>query len=191
MSAPRSPGRAGAVESGLAGAVRTYRRPVREVVGRPRPGVLVAVARPPDRAAHAAGPPAAQRSSPAGRAVGGVADRRVAPGRMTTDPSRVSTTAGPKRSGRGRDTRGDPATQCLPGDLAQQAGGLGRRLADLDADGLQRLLLGLRGARGAGHDRAGVTHRLALWSGEPGDVADDRLGHVVGDERRGPLLGVA
>ena len=42
-----------------------------------------------------------------------------------------------------------------------------------------------------GDDGAGVAHGLALGSGEPRDVADDRLGDVVLDVRRGPLLGVA
>ena len=41
------------------------------------------------------------------------------------------------------------------------------------------------------HDGAGVAHRLALGGGEAGDVADDRLGHVLLDVGRGPLLGVA
>jgi hypothetical protein len=36
-----------------------------------------------------------------------------------------------------------------------------------------------------------VAHRLALGSREARDVADDRLGHVVLDVGRGPLLGVA
>ena len=38
---------------------------------------------------------------------------------------------------------------------------------------------------------AAAAHRLALRGGEPGDVADDRLGHVVLDVGRGLLLGVA
>src|SRR5690606_33067134 len=58
-------------------------------------------------------------------------------------------------------------------DLAHERGGLGRRLADLDADGLEGLLLGGRGAGRAGHDRARVAHRLALGGGEAGDVTDD------------------
>src|SRR5580704_5423076 len=70
-------------------------------------------------------------------------------------------------------------------------GDLGRRPPDPDALALERLGLGLRGAPGAGHDRAGVAHRLARWRGEAGDVADDRLGHVVGDEVGGALLVVA
>ena len=76
-------------------------------------------------------------------------------------------------------------------DLAHQLGGRGRRLADLDADGLERFLLRLRGAGGAGHDRAGVAHRLALGGGEARDVADDRLGDVLLDVRRRALFGVA
>ena len=60
-----------------------------------------------------------------------------------------------------------------------------------DAGGLEGLLLGLRGAGRAGHDGAGVAHRLALGGGEAGDVADDRLGDVGLDVVGGPLLGVA
>ena len=56
---------------------------------------------------------------------------------------------------------------------------------------LERLGLRDRGALGAGDDRAGVAHRLAGRRGEAGDVADDRLGHVLGDELGGLLLGVA
>jgi hypothetical protein len=41
--------------------------------------------------------------------------------------------------------------------------------------------LACRGAGRAGDDRAGVTHRLAFGRGEPGHVADDRLGHVLLD----------
>src|SRR5690606_815658 len=63
-------------------------------------------------------------------------------------------------------------------DLAHEIGGLGGGLAHLDAGGLEGLLLRLRGAGGAGHDRAGVAHRLALGGGEARDVADDRLGDV-------------
>src|SRR6478735_5804758 len=76
-------------------------------------------------------------------------------------------------------------------DLAHQVGGLGGRPAHLDPGGLEGLLLPLRGARRAGHDGAGVAHGLALGSGEPGDVADDRLGDVVLDVGRRTLLGVA
>src|SRR5690606_35761749 len=43
---------------------------------------------------------------------------------------------------------------------------------------------------GAGDDRPGVAHGLARWRGEPGDVADHRLGHVLPDELRRPLLRV-
>src|SRR3954452_18241718 len=75
-------------------------------------------------------------------------------------------------------------------DLTHQTSGLARRPADLDAGGLEGLLLGLGCARRARDDGAGVAHRLALRRGEPGDVADDRLRHVLGDEGRGALLGV-
>src|SRR5699024_232997 len=76
-------------------------------------------------------------------------------------------------------------------DLPGQGGRLGRRLADLDARGLQGLLLGLRGARGARDDGAGVAHGLALGGREAGDVADDRLGDVGLDVLGRTLLGVA
>src|SRR5690606_24800025 len=68
--------------------------------------------------------------------------------------------------------------------------GLGRRLADLHARGLEGLLLGLRRTRGTGDDGARVAHRLALRGGEARDVPNDRLRDVLGDEVRGPLLGV-
>ena len=73
------------------------------------------------------------------------------------------------------------------GDL----GGLARAAPDPDALRLERLLLGLGGARGAGDDRAGVAHLLAGRRGEAGDVGDDRLGDVLGDVVGGTLLGVA
>ena len=76
-------------------------------------------------------------------------------------------------------------------DLPHQLGGLGGRLADLDADGLEGLLLGRGGAGRARDDRAGVAHGLALGGGEARDVADDRLGDVVLDVVGGTLLGVA
>jgi hypothetical protein len=41
-------------------------------------------------------------------------------------------------------------------DVADEARGLARGLVDADAGLLQGFLLGLRGARGAGDDRAGV-----------------------------------
>ena len=108
----------------------------------------------------------------------------------------------PARPGRGRAVHpeGDRPSSEFVGRVADQAPVMisrmsravsRRRLADLDADGLEGLLLGLRGARRAGHDRAGVAHRLALGGGEAGDVADDRLGDVVLDVRRRALLGVA
>src|SRR6478752_9505822 len=74
---------------------------------------------------------------------------------------------------------------------ADEGGGLAGGLADPDAGLLQGFLLGLRRARGTRDDRAGVPHRFALRGGEPGHVADDRLGHVLLDEGPGPLLGVA
>src|SRR5699024_4374688 len=76
-------------------------------------------------------------------------------------------------------------------DLAHEIGGLGGGLAHLDAGGLEGLLLRLRGAGGAGDDRAGVAHGLALGSGEARDVADDRLADVGLDVLGRPLLGVA
>src|SRR5690242_19752407 len=63
-------------------------------------------------------------------------------------------------------------------DLPCQPSGLRRGLAHLYAGGLEGLLLRLRGARRTGHNRARVTHRLALGRGESRDVADDRFGHV-------------
>ena len=60
-----------------------------------------------------------------------------------------------------------------------------------DALGLERRGLGRGAAGGAGDDRAGVAHLLAGGCGEAGDVADHRLGHVLADEVRGALLGVA
>ena len=44
---------------------------------------------------------------------------------------------------------------------------------------------------GAADDRARVAHRLAGRGGEAGDVGDDGLGHVLGDELRRLLLGRA
>ena len=68
---------------------------------------------------------------------------------------------------------------------------LGRRGADLYARGLQRRLLRLRRAGGAGDDGARMAHGLAFGGGESGDVADDRFGHVIGDVGRGAFLRVA
>src|ERR1700721_311136 len=93
-----------------------------------------------------------------------------------------------RSAGRRRGWRG--SLQALD-DLADEGGGLARRLADADAGLLQGFLLGLGGAGGAGDDGAGVAHRLALGPGEARDVADDRLGDVLLDERRGAFLGVA
>src|SRR5690606_10890798 len=76
-------------------------------------------------------------------------------------------------------------------DLAHEIGGLCGGLAHLHASGLEGLLLRLRGARGAGDDRAGVAHRLALGGGEARDVADDGLGDVGLDVLGRTLLGVA
>src|SRR5665648_1242218 len=77
-----------------------------------------------------------------------------------------------------------------PHDLARQLRRSRRRLADLDTGGLQGLLLGERRARRTGHDGARVTHGLALGSGETRDIADDRLGDVLLDVCRGPLLSI-
>src|SRR5438309_11886293 len=88
--------------------------------------------------------------------------------------------------------RRSPAMALQPGDdLPHQGGGLRGSLAHFDAGGLQSLLLALGGAGTRRHDGTGVAHRLALRSREPGDVADDRLRHVLADERRGPLFRVA
>src|SRR6188472_329069 len=76
-------------------------------------------------------------------------------------------------------------------DLAQELGGLGRRLADLDAGSLEGFLLGLGGARGTGNDGASVAHGLAFRSGEAGHVADNRLRDVCLDVVGGTLFGVA
>src|SRR5215212_198092 len=76
-------------------------------------------------------------------------------------------------------------------DLGRDLGDLGRRLADAHAALLERSLLRLGGARGAGDDRARVAHRLPGRGGEAGDVGDDRLAHMLGDVLRGLLLGRA
>src|SRR5699024_1833267 len=52
--------------------------------------------------------------------------------------------------------------ECLLDQVGSAAGGL----AHPHADGLEGLLLGLRGARGAGDDGPGVAHGLALGGGE-------------------------
>src|SRR5699024_9109739 len=84
------------------------------------------------------------------------------------------------------------AGQVLSGEeFAHKLGGLGRGLADLDACRFEGFLLRGSGSRGTGDDGAGVAHGLALGRGEAGDVADDRLGHVVLDEGCGALFGVA
>src|SRR5829696_2690486 len=83
-----------------------------------------------------------------------------------------------------------PPPSSAGGDLADQPGGLARRAADSHPGGLERLLLGLGGAGGAGDDRAGVTHRLALRRGEARHIPDHRLGDVRPHEVGGPLLGV-
>src|SRR5215207_9908758 len=74
-------------------------------------------------------------------------------------------------------------------DIGRDLGDLGRRLADAHAARLERLLLRLRGAGGAGDNRARVAHRLAGRRREAGDVGDDRLAHVVCDVVGGLLLG--
>src|SRR5690625_7432620 len=66
-------------------------------------------------------------------------------------------------------------------DLPHERSCFGGGLADLHTRGFEGLLLRLGGSGGAGDDRTGVAHRLALGGGEPSDVADDRLGHVFLD----------
>src|SRR5436190_17148902 len=63
--------------------------------------------------------------------------------------------------------------------LGDELRDLGRGRPDLDADGLERFLLRLRGAGGAGDDRAGMAHRLAWRRREAGDVGEHRLRHVL------------
>src|SRR5215831_15827017 len=76
---------------------------------------------------------------------------------------------------------------CLS-ELGDELGGLGRRRADADTAGLERLLLRLRGSRRARDDRTRVAHRLAWWGGEAGDVPDRRLAQLGLDEGGGLLL---
>src|SRR5690606_36199882 len=90
--------------------------------------------------------------------------------------ARSSATAGTSRlsvNDEGPAGAGPSHAESLEGleDLAHELRRLGRGLADLDARSLEGLLLGLRGARGAGVDRAGVAHRLALGSRETRNVA--------------------
>src|SRR4051812_47149991 len=84
------------------------------------------------------------------------------------------------------------------GSASERAGNLGRDLGDLGRGAahphalpLERLRLGRGRALRAGYDRARVTHGLAGRGGEAGDVGDDRLGDVLGDEVGGLLLGRA
>src|SRR3954454_14250325 len=99
----------------------------------------------------------------------------------------------PATAAGGRTDREDPrggAPVAVPKsahDLAHEPRGLARGLADLDAGGLEGLLLGVGGARRTGDDRARVAHGLAGRGGEAGDVAYRRLGHGLLDEL-GPLL---
>src|SRR5690606_17427894 len=137
--------------------------------------------------------PGAAHPWPWPRRQGATTPRATTPGSAT--PCR--THDAPRPEGRGASGAGGagvtfrPRTPVSGEDLAQERGGLGRRLADLHADGLQGLLLRLGGARRAGDDGAGVAHRLALGRGEARDVADDRLRDVLLDVGRGTLLGVA
>src|SRR3954447_9217867 len=83
-------------------------------------------------------------------------------------------------------------TQWLAGDdLAHQSSRLRWRLAGADADGFERLLLRRRRTARAGDDGSRVTHGLALWCREPGDVPDHGLGDVGLDELGSALLGIA
>ena len=95
---------------------------------------------------------------------------------IATDPSNASRLRAASR-----------AAQHFDGDLRR----LGRAFADPHALCFERVFLRLGGARGAGDDRAGVAHLLAGRGGEAGDVGDDRLGDLGGDELGRPLLGVA
>src|SRR5699024_3732912 len=87
------------------------------------------------------------------------------------------------RTGRGGARSGG---ECLLDQVGGAAGGL----AHPHADGLEGLLLGLRGARGAGDDGTGVAHGLALRGGEARHVPEDGLGDVLLDVLRSALLGV-
>src|SRR5690625_7614432 len=82
----------------------------------------------------------------------------------------------PRRAAARRGSEGQRGRPLPLEDLVGEAGRLARGLADLDAGGLERDLLRLGGAGGAGDDGSGVAHGLALGGGETGDVADNRLG---------------
>src|SRR5664280_1133157 len=82
------------------------------------------------------------------------------------------------------------SAQRVSHDLRHQLRALGRGPTDPHPDLLQGFLLRLRRTRGPRHDRAGVSHGLALGRGEAGDVAHHRLGDVRLDVVGGPLLGV-
>src|SRR5919109_4843924 len=101
------------------------------------------------------------------------------------------TGAGPAMVGRARRTRQRAWLDPRPEHLGGQLGHLGEVAAYPHALGLERLGLGLGRAARAGHDRAGVAHGLSRRRGEAGDVADHRLGDVLGDVVGAPLLLVA
>ena len=92
----------------------------------------------------------------------------------------VAATGAVRRAACGRSARVTVRTRAaLAGALHRldrELRGLGRALADPHALRLERLLLRLGGARGAGDDRPGVAHLLARRRGEAGDVGDHRLG---------------
>src|SRR5215207_7692365 len=96
-----------------------------------------------------------------------------------------------------------PTRRSVP--TAKRAERLDARAEDLDGDigdlrgvaphahalGLECLGLRRRGALRAGHDRAGVAHRLSGRRGEAGDICEHRLRDVLGDVAGGLLLGAA
>src|SRR3954452_23955835 len=98
-------------------------------------------------------------------------------------PFAASDGATMRRRTTGRELAGD--------DLAHQSSRLRWRLADADADGFERLLLRRGRTARAGDDGSRVTHGLALWCREPGDVPDHGLGDVGLDELGSALLGIA
>src|SRR4029077_6179772 len=98
------------------------------------------------------------------------------------------------RRGRGRRPYGMKMNICLSPRAeatGHEAANLGGCRADLNPDGLERFLLRLGRSRGAGDDRARVSHRLARRCGETGDVCEHGLRHVVLAVPRGLLLLVA